>query len=477
MRSQGSKKKFLAKAAVLLILLGGVTWLFVSRKDALVKEGTRLLEAALTRSTDYQFKIGKVSSDFFGFISFKAVEVAAPWLPEEQRILFKAEEIRFHYRFVDFLSKRFDSKIEVIAKRPEVYWRSEISLRGPRFPFMEWMKQWALSQQKNLVIRLEKLDFIFGHDRRKISGINATFEGNDLEAEIPVSHMSVAGSDMSSVIKIDGRFEIGVGKGGNALTGRIRTEGTVINWKPLPQELTFNFSFSEDRFELTSSDFLGGIEVKGAVDFAKDYNIDFFINASNYPLSHLAPFLKMEPGMLPPGRFDLDTHFYGNPWQPNVESRTRIYNGWIGSKTFKAMDVNVVGVYPTVQLTDSKILMPDESTMRFADKTIEAGELFKEKTYEALVAEAQQETVVWGDWEFSRSKDANESSGLLMERSLGDNTKVHFTKFYEGFADQERTNEKQMEVGFEYRLRSKDSLKLELRDDEEFVGVERKMKF
>ena len=121
--------------------------------------------------------------------------------------------------------------------------------------------------------------------------------------------------------------------------------------------------------------------------------------------------------------------------------------------------------------------MPDESTMRFADKTIEAGELFKEKTYEALVAEAQQETVVWGDWEFSRSKDANESSGLLMERSLGDNTKVHFTKFYEGFADQERTNEKQMEVGFEYRLRSKDSLKLELRDDEEFVGVERKMKF
>ena len=115
--------------------------------------------------------------------------------------------------------------------------------------------------------------------------------------------------------------------------------------------------------------------------------------------------------------------------------------------------------------------------MRIADKTLEARELFKEKTYETLVSEAQQETVVWGDWELSRQKDERDQPEFIMQRSFGDKTNVHFTKFSTDEKPVEPRESKNMEVGFEYRLRAKDSLKFELRDDEEFVGIERKMKF
>ena len=64
-----------------------------------------------------------------------------------------------------------------------------------------------------------------------------------------------------------------------------------------------------------------------------------------------------------------------------------------------------------------------------------------------------------------------------MQRSLGEKANVHFTKY--GAQDQpvESNEPKDMEVGLEYKLRKKESLKLELRDEEEFVGIERKTRF
>ncbi len=478
MQSRKSKKEIVVRTVVLLFLVGGAVFFLVNRKEAMVKELGRLLESTLSGGADYRVKIGKISSNVFGYIRFEEVTIEEPWLPHGENRLFHAKEIQCHYRFLSFLTKQpLGSKIEVLVDSPEVYWRPGLSLRKPTFPWMEWMKQWAASQQWQLAIQVKKLDLVFGPDKKKISGVDIFYENNYFRAQIPVTHFLVAGSDVSSVVNVTGRFEAGMPLAKDRLSGEIRTEGTVINWKPLAQETQFSFDFSEDNFNLTSSHFLGGIEITGAVDFTRDYNIDFRITAQNYPVANLEAFLKVDKSLIPPGRFDLDAHFYGSPWQPNVETRARIYQGLIGGKTFKAMDVNVVGIYPTLSLTDSKLLMPDDSSMRFADKTLEARDLFKEKSYERLIAEAQQETVLWGDWSLSRSKDIKDNPEFLMQRNLSDNAAVHFKKFYEGSDTQDRASDQRVEVGFEYRLRSKDLLKLELREDEEFVGVERKMKF
>jgi hypothetical protein len=145
------------------------------------------------------------------------------------------------------------------------------------------------------------------------------------------------------------------------------------------------------------------------------------------------------------------------------------------------MDVNLEGVYPTLRLENSRMLMDDGTVMRFADTSIEARDLFQESTYQTLIADAQQDSVVWGDWEISRTPNDGEQSDFLMERAFGDNARVHFKR---SNAEQEvpaatgqRREENQMEVGFEYRLKSKDSVKFSLREGEEFVGVERKLKF
>ena len=124
--------------------------------------------------------------------------------------------------------------------------------------------------------------------------------------------------------------------------------------------------------------------------------------------------------------------------------------------------------------------MPDGAVMKFADKTLEIRDLLNVKTFEALASEAQQDTVVWGEWEFKRPRTGKDDSEFLVERSLGDNARLHFREYkaeekFDAVGSGQREPGK--EFGLEYLLRSKDSLKFALRDDEKFVGVERKMKF
>ena len=73
-------------------------------------------------------------------------------------------------------------------------------------------------------------------------------------------------------------------------------------------------------------------------------------------------------------------------------------------------------------------------------------------------------------------EDSPDDEEILMQKSFGDKASLNFRKF----KDEEVISSDEphdMQVGFEYRLRSKDSLKMEFRDQEQFVGVERKMKF
>jgi len=461
-----------------LFLTGGSLFL-KAKKEALVKECTVFLETALSRGMDLDVKIGRIRGQILGRVRFERIEVRKPWLPEGHQVIFKAEEIDLSYRFLDFLSKKFDSKIVVVVKNPELHWKPHLGVRKPVFPFLDWMKEWAVTRKENIVIRFENMTLILGDGKRVLRGINISYENSRFEAEIPLSHMAMGALDVSSVFKVEGNFKSNFVGLNDAVKGEIHTEGTVINWKPLPRESRFDFVFSKDFFEILSSDFLGGIEILGKIDFTKDYDIDMSVKAKDFSVANTELFFNAASHPETPLRMDLDLSFRGNPWAPSVNGRARIYGGKIGRLSFKAMDVHVTGVYPTLQLEDSGILLDDGVTMHFADKVLEAKDLFKGKTYEELVAEAQQDTVVWGDWEFSRPKAADEGSDSLAHKGFVDQSGVSLGRFGEqdrGVGPLDSDKEK-MEVGFEYRLRSKDSLKVKVREDEEFIGVERKLRF
>ncbi len=463
---------------LLFVAIGAAgVYLAQLKKDALVREAAAFLQKMLLRETELDFRIGRMRGKLSGGIRFEDVRIEDPALPEGDRMLFSAKEIRFRYNFLDFISKQFGSKLEVTVVEPVIVWRPSARLSREPLPILSWMKQWALSSKGRFSIRLLKTKFYMGSVPLKIEEFFLDAGPDSFRAEIPIRHLEIAGSDISSVIKVSGRIEPGLIHEDDALVGEIRTEGSVVNWNPLPAESAFDFRCSRRGLHISASDFLGGIEVTGAVDFQNGGEAEWTLHAEDYALSNLDAFLQSAQKISISGRMSLDLGFSGDLFAPQVNGDVRVESPWLG-KELKAMDIHVDGVYPTVRLTGSRVLLQDGSSMRLADETLEAQDLFNEKTYQALVSGAQQDNVVWGDWEFRHPRDENDKPEFLIQRSFGDRARLHFRKFNVEDEDLIESRQTQpMELGLELKLRPKDSVKLEWREEEGFVGVERKMKF
>ena len=458
-------------------MAAGCLWLAQLKKDRLIAEASLFFQKTLSQATQLDVKIEKTSGDLTGFVKFEGVTVQDPAAPPDNRTLFTAKEIHFQYRFLDFLSKKFNSKIEVYVFSPVVHWRPQTGLRGQALPLLAWMKQWAVSQKKNLRIRIRDLEFTLGHGAEPLRGIQVDYRDNTFSLQVPLRHLDVIGADLSSVLNVSGAFEEGIFGGEDSLRGSVTTEASVVNWTPLPYESHFDYIASEKGVFITASDFLGGIEWTGGIDFESNYEVKHRVRARNYPLANLSPFVQAAQKVILPGRLDLEARFEGMPLAPHVEASARIYDGWIGNDTFKALDVHVDGIYPTLRLKDSRILLQDGGSMRFPEKTLEIRELFSGKTFVDLVKHADQDTMVWGDWQIQRPED-NEVPQLKLQKSFGENANLHIKKYpEEERRETDPTKAKDMEVSFEFRLRSEDWVKLELRDEEKFVGVERKWQF
>lgn len=447
------------------------------KKDALIHEAAVFLRKMLVRETELDFRVGRISGKLSGGVRFQDVRIEDPALPEGERTLFSAKEIELHYRFLDFVSKQFGSKVQVTVTEPVIVWRPSTHLSREPLPVLSWLKQWVVSAKGRFSIRLLRTKFYFGSAPLKIEELYLDAEPSGFHAEIPLRHLDLAGADVSSVIKVNGHFEPGLIHEDDALVGDIRTEGSVVNWNPLPAESGFEFHCSRRELRISASDFLGGIEVTGAVDFQNAGDAEWTLHAEDYALSNLSVFVKSVQKVSISGKMNMDLDFNGDLFSPQVKGDVRVESPWLG-KDLKAIDLHVEGVYPTVRLSGSRVLLQDGSSMRLADETVEAGDLFDEKIYQTLVSRAQQDNVVWGDWEFKRGHGENDKPEFLMQRSFGDKARLHFKKFNVDDQDLIDSRETQpVELGLELKLRPKDSVKLEWREEERFVGVERKLKF
>ncbi len=471
-------KKWLRFFLLVLLALTGLFFVKM-RKDFLLEEAQKAFQTFLSQESDYEIRIGRVSGRLTGQVRLENVEVLNPGpFPDRDRRLFSAKEIIFHYRFLDFLSKKSSSGISVTVQSPRIVCQPKFRLRRRmNFPFFNWMRQWLLTQKDAIDIQVLDMGLEFERPALKLEGIKLRYGANQLEAEIPLRHLTLGNADLSTVLKLQGKFRLGYFGAEDVIEGEISTEGTVVNWTPLPEESSFRFVFSRSEFSLISSNILGGLEAEGGIRFDGDTPIRWRITAENYPIGQLEFVSLGIPKDILSSRLHLDLKLEGTPEAPLMEGQARIVSGAKEDRAYKAIDLQVRGVYPTVTLENSRLLLKDDSVMKFADKTLEFHELFQRETYTRLIAEAQQDTVVWGDWQFRRPQNIVDNSEFLLQRSLGDRAHLNFrdTRRDETTAQNQDTDK--MQIGLEYRLLGKNSFKVEVDEDERFVGVEQKLKF
>lgn len=460
-----------------IALFAGVVFLIAQRKDALTADAAAFLERTIERETGLRVHVDHVGGDLTGSLRLEGFSVVDPARVGDPPV-FRARVIEARYRLLDFVSKRFSSKISIKAQDVDVHWSARSGLKRESFPILRWLRDWVLAQKDNWRVSAENVRFTAA-GRKPIEGIAFSFSGDAFEAAVPFRHEEWFGADISTTVVLSGKFSLGLGRAADSLAGTLSTEGTIVNWAPLLEESSIDFVMTRDSLSIGPSTVLGGIRVEGSLAFPEGPEMKLRLQAEDYPLSNWAPFLKIDRQTPLPTRADFDLRFRGSPWAPAVAADVRIYEGWISGNKFKALDLHLDGIYPSFRLSDSRILMPDNSVMRFADTNLEVSQVFSEKILKRLVAEAQQDTVVWGTWEFTRAQShEKEEDDFLMQKSLGKYAKLEFRKYGEPEKDErDPSDPRKMEAALVYKLKSNDSLKVGLRDDERFVGVEHKMSF
>ena len=158
-------RKLLWKLVATALLVGVAAFFVKTKKEALVREGSNFLQSLLSRETDLDIKIGKISGKLSGLIRFDDVRLEDPSLPAGLRVLFRAERVEFRYRLIDFLTKKFNSKITVNVKNPELFWFPRIRLRSEPFPLFGWLRDLLLTQRQRLAVHVKDLKIVTGLDQ------------------------------------------------------------------------------------------------------------------------------------------------------------------------------------------------------------------------------------------------------------------------------------------------------------------------
>ena len=473
-----NRRRLFVKLALVLAVLAASAFLLKQKKDMVVREGTQFLQRFLSRETQLDIKVDKISGRLSGVVRFDNVRLEDPSQSEGMRLILHAKRVEVRYRLSDLFLKKLSSKVTLLIVEPEIAWYSRL---GPeRAGFSAWLKQWGMAQRSYVNIVVKDLKITQPPEGETLfEGIQINYADDAFRLRVPVRHLPAWGHDISTEFVVKGLIKPAEDGALLSVSGEISTEGTVVNWSPLPWESRFTYTLSPELLKVESSELLGGFRMSGSVDFGKNDEMQLSLEAKQYPLANLAPFLRHTERRTPEGLLDLDANVNGEFTAPHLEAYATITGGRSGPNHYQSLNLYVKGIYPSLRLSDSRVLFEDGKTMRFADQNVEFEDLFDETLYSKWISGSDQDTVVLGNWELRRPDEQDENQEFTLQRSFGKHASLQVKKA--NAADEAKLDSPEkddMQVGFEYRLKSKDTLKFETRgEDDRFVGVEHKMSF
>ncbi|MCG3176261.1 MAG: hypothetical protein MOGMAGMI_01207 [Candidatus Omnitrophica bacterium] len=470
-------RRRIIRAAVLLSVLGLIVLTGWRQKERLASEAILAIERLFLQETDLELHLGEVQASWSGTVRIAGLTLSDPDLAGTGSEILRVEELVLRYPILDLLSKSPSPDLSVEVRGARLWWRPHIGLRRPKIPLLDRLSEWMQSSRGRLRLTAPDAEVSIGMGRKDLKGIALDVDGRNFRIEVPFDHVDVMGSDVSTTLVLEGQYHRGVFGGTSVVEGRLSTQGTVVNWSPLKQESEMDLRLDEEGLDVLSTSALGGLYIAGHMDLRDTYDMDMVIAASDYPIDNLAPFFKSAAGEGLPGRLDLEAHVQGYPVAPSVDLRVRVHDTWMGSRSFKAADVQLEGVFPTFRVASARMVLESGEAMRLPEATVEASDLLRVSTYEKLLAGATQDTVILGEWEFTRAEGAFRRNDFQMRKGFGEQAGILVRKPTNRDPFDPRLDRDDVRVGFEYRLPNKESVKFEVKEDERFVGVERKWNF
>ncbi|NQT46756.1 MAG: hypothetical protein HQ593_04680 [Candidatus Omnitrophica bacterium] len=318
------------------------------------------------------------------------------------------------------------------------------------------------------------------HPTKGVVGIRAEFSplGN-YTITTKVRHCEVGGVDILGDLEVEG--DIHIEKGSlKEFSATCSVVNPIVDYKPI-KETTFDISASGGTLYLDKLQFGDDISAAGSASLSEPYDIILQVDLHSRDLNSLFSFVKKDlnnsGGDLISGSMEGKLILKGPAVSPQLTGALVLREGNIGEMDFDSMNVELKGKGPLIEIADSRINR--QNGCLFMDGEFDLRKLRQGDAFDDIKITADQNAIIWKGWDIS--KDRSEKK-LSLKKDIDKEFEVSFKTSMsdkEAIYDSEGEPEDGDDSRFElmYEIKKGDKFKVQLEEDDEFVGLEHKMQF
>jgi hypothetical protein len=341
------------------------------------------------------------------------------------------------------LSKNNDGKYDC-----DLLWDGRIKIGGVLDP-----------SEKTIDIGFNPVDARKGTAKIK-AGIG---EEEDLGVYLRVDKVDLAGTEVIGDFWMSYRDE-------DAPYFMLRADNLVVNKRPFWGFVAEGrFLAEKDAIALERVKWGNGFTLSGSIGAKDPYVSDLKLVFSEVDVGKISTMFGNTKFPIS-GLAEGDVAFTGPIKNANVKGRFFIGEGVAGNMEFRSISTELEGKLPVIKVVDSRVVK--EGGYLIVNGEMDFSKLRENKVFEKVVFETDNKVAVWEEWQISKQeKDGQVEAAkdrVTVSTSLEDNGK------------QQGNNGKdpaQNELGMKYELDKSNSLKVEIDEKDDFLGLEHKIEF
>lgn len=313
-------------------------------------------------------------------------------------------------------------------------------------------------------------DFSADEPLREGISLDATFLNNDyVLSKWKIRDIDLKGLVFSADLIVKGRFIKDEEDRVTGFSGKLLSRDTMLNAAPF-MPLRMSFKIEKDALEIRSLRLGNAYEVKGRCSLERPFNADLSLEVNRADIRELANLMKVKnPDVamgIVNGAFYIKGTFASLFSDGMLESR----NGKLGPIEYDMASVRLEGFGPIINIVDSNIRYGNSNIT--VDGYVDLRNLAKGELFSGLRVKSDMKRIVWDGWDITK-KGKDE---LSMEKAISDNVRVGFKTMSRDPISRYYDRDNPEELSLKYKM-GMENLKMRLKEDEEFFGIEHNIEF
>jgi hypothetical protein len=296
------------------------------------------------------------------------------------------------------------------------------------------------------------------------------FLNNDyVFSEFRINNLDIKGMMLSADIVGKGQFIRDDRDRIIGFSGKLFAKDIALNKEPF-MGLSMSFKVTEDELEVRSLRLGMSYGLKGRVGLKRPFKTDLRVDIIRANMRNLASLMKARnPGI---AMGILDGVFYIKGDQDNLfsEGILESRNGKIGPIGYALANVRLEGFGPIINIVDSNMRHGD-SNVTFSGY-VDLRDIAKGDAFNSIIVRSDMKRIVWDDWDITKKgKDQ-----LSIEKDISDRVRIGFKTMAREPLTSYYDKDNPEEINLKYKI-GLENLKMRLKEDEEFFGIEHNIKF